>query len=69
MNNRAEPMLADPLSTPLEDLGVLDPLCLEHDCWQPLLKRLREDSPVNFQAESSAEPFWSITGFNDVFEV
>lgn len=49
MNNRADPMLADPLQTPLQDLDVSDPRRFEQDCWQPLFKRLREESPVHFQ--------------------
>ena len=39
MNHRAEPMLADPLTTPLEELDVSDPKRFEYDCWQPLFKR------------------------------
>ena len=69
MNHRAEPMLADPLTTPLEELDVSDPKRFEYDCWQPLFKRLREESPVHFQADSPAGPFWSITRFDDIVEV
>ena len=56
-------------STPLTDLDVSDPLRFENDCWQPLFKRLREESPVHYQADSPAGPFWSITRFEDVVEV
>ena len=69
MNKRADPMLADPLKTPLQDLDVSDPRRFEQDCWQPLFKRLREESPVHFQAESPAGPFWSISRFDDIVEV
>ena len=62
MNNRADPMLADPLKTPLQDLDVSDPRRFEQDCWQPLFKRLREESPVHFQAESPAGPFGRLPG-------
>ena len=44
-------------STPLTDLDVSDPLRFENDCWQPLFKRLREESPVHYQADSPAGAF------------
>ena len=53
----------------LADLDVSDPRRFEYDTWPPLFARLREESPVHFQAESPAGPFWSITRFNDVVDV
>lgn len=55
--------------TPLADLDVSDPRRFEHDTWQPLFARLREESPVHYQADSPAGPFWSVTRFNDVVDV
>ena len=69
MNNRAQSMLGDPRSTPLQELDVSDPRRFQHDCWQPLFKRIGEESPATFQSESHAEPFWSITHFDDIVEV
>ena len=54
---------------PLADIDVSDPRRFEHDTWQPLFARLREESPVHYQADSPAGPFWSVTRFNDVVDV
>ena len=61
--------LPDPLTTPLDELDVSDPRRFEHDTWQPLFARLREEAPVHYQAESPAGDFWSITKFNDIMEI
>lgn len=61
--------LPDITSVPLTEIDVSDPLRFEHDCWQPLFERLRNESPVHYQADSPAGPFWSITRFEDVVEV
>ena len=66
--------LPDPLTTPLEDLDVSDPRRFEHDTWQPLFERLRNESPVHYQANGPGGPgkegdFWSITRFEDIVEV
>lgn len=61
--------LADPHTTPLSELDVSDPRRFELDSWQPLFERLRRESPIHFQAESPAGPFWSITRFEDIVAV
>jgi len=53
----------------LADIDVSDPRRFECDTWQPLFARLRQESPVHYQAESPVGPFWSITRFNDVVDV
>src|SRR6056300_1481913 len=66
--------LPDPLTTPLETLDVSDPRRFEHDTWQPLFERLRNESPVHYQEEGPGGPgkeghFWSITRFEDIVEI
>ena len=60
---------ADISKTPLSELDVSDPLRFENDTWQPLFQRLRVESPVHYQAESPAGPFWSISRFEDIVEI
>jgi len=60
---------ADISKTPLSDLDVSDPLRFENDTWQPLFERLRAESPVHYQADSPAGPFWSISRFDDIVEI
>lgn len=62
-------ILSETSSTPLADIDVSDPVRFENDCWQPVFERLRNESPVHYQADSRAGPFWSITRFDDVVEV
>lgn len=69
MNDKRDHIIPDPLTTPLSDLDVSDPRRFEQDCWQPLFRRLRAESPVHFQASSPAGPFWSITRFDDIVEI
>lgn len=58
--------LADPGSIPLAELDVSDPELFEHDTWQGFFRRLREEDPVHYQAESPFGPFWSVTKFEDI---
>ena len=69
MNDKRDHIIPDSLTTPLSDLDVSDPRRFEQDCWQPLFRRLRAESPVHFQASSPAGPFWSITRFDDIVEI
>ncbi len=66
--------LPDPLTTPLEQIDVADPRRFEHDTWQPLFERLREESPVHYQSrgpggEGAEGDFWSISRFEDIVEI
>ena len=50
---------------PLADLDVSDPRMFQFDYWQGLFARLREQSPVHYQSDSPAGPFWSVTRYED----
>ena len=58
--------LRDPKSIPLEQIDVSDPELFEHDTWQAFFRRLREEDPVHYQAESPFGPFWSVTRFDHI---
>lgn len=53
----------------LEELDVSDPRMFQYDYWQALFARLREESPVHFQADSPAGPFWSVTRYEDIVAI
>lgn len=53
----------------LEELDVSDPRMFQYDYWQVLFARLREESPVHFQADSPAGPFWSVTRYEDIVAI
>lgn len=54
---------------PLSDLDVSDPRMFQFDYWQGLFARLREESPVYFQSDSPAGPFWSVSRYEDIVEI
>ncbi len=57
-------------SIPLEDIDVSDPTIYENDCWQPYFKRLREEAPVHYQANSATGgAFWSVSSHNLIKQV
>jgi cytochrome P450 len=65
--NQVTPAL--PPSAPLEQIDFSDPNLLRDDTWHAYFARLRDESPVHYQAESPFGPFWSITRFEDIVAV
>ena len=63
MNHIATPTSA---SAPLDQIDFSDPCLLRDDTWHDYFARLRDESPVHYQAESPFGPFWSITRFEDI---
>ncbi|MEP4148613.1 MAG: cytochrome P450 [Halioglobus sp.] len=59
----------DPINTPLSEIDFSDPRMLEQDNWHEYFARLRDESPVHYQAESPFGPFWSVTRFEDIVAV
>ena len=53
----------------ITELDVSDPRMFQHDYWHDLFTRLREESPVHFQPESPAGPFWSVTRYEDIVAI
>ena len=64
-NNPTRPGV-DPWSIPLEQIDVSNPELLQQDAWQPFFKRLREEDPVHYCADSFFGPYWSVTRFKDI---
>ena len=61
--------LPDPVDTPLDQIDFSDPRMFLEDSWHAYFARLRDESPVHYQAESPFGPFWSITRFDDIVAV
>lgn len=59
----------DPYSVPLEKLDVSNPYLFEADVQWSWFKRLRDEAPVHFCAESEFGPYWSITRYEDIMTV
>jgi cytochrome P450 len=59
----------DPWSLPLDQFDVSNPDLFLHDAWHPFFRRLRDESPVNYCAQSLFGPFWSVTRFADIQHV
>jgi cytochrome P450 len=79
MNAPAEPtplplhdpdqVTVDPYSVPLEKLDVANPYLFEADVHQDWFKRLRDEAPVHYCAESEFGPYWSVTRYEDIMTV
>ena len=56
----------DPYAIPLEDYNVANPELYKYDAWRPFFKRLRDEAPVHYCADSYWGPYWSISSFEDI---
>ena len=59
----------DPYSIPLSELNVANPFLFAHDVHWPWFKRLRDEAPVHYCAESFFGPYWSVTGYDEIMTV
>lgn len=59
----------DPYSIPLAELNVANPFLFSHDAHGPWFKRLRDEAPVHYCAESFFGPYWSISGYDEIMTV
>jgi cytochrome P450 len=50
----------DVYDLPLEAIDVSRPELFQNDSWRPWFKRLREEAPVHYLADSVNGPFWSV---------
>ncbi|WP_373080898.1 cytochrome P450 [Zhongshania sp.] len=62
-------LMADPYSVDLDSLNFSDGRLFETDIWQSYFKRLRDEDPVHYQAESPFGPFWSVTRYEEIMYV
>jgi cytochrome P450 len=56
---------ADPYAVPLESFNVGHPDLFEADVMWGYFRRLREEAPVHFCADSQFGPYWSFTRYED----
>ena len=59
----------DPYSVPLERLDVANPYLFEADVHWDWFRRLRDEAPVHYCAESEFGPYWSVTRYEDIMQV
>ena len=64
-----EQPLPDVASLALTDIDVSNPFLYRQGVWQSYFKRLRDEAPVHFQANSRFGPFWSVTRYDDILQV
>ena len=56
-------------SLAIEDIDVSCPFLFRQNRWQDYFKRLRDECPVHYQAQSPFGPFWSVTRYEDIMYV
>lgn len=64
-----ETPLPDVYDLDLTDIDLSNPFLYRQGQWLPYSKRLRDEAPVHFQAESPFGPYWSITRYDDIVTV
>jgi cytochrome P450 len=60
---------AEVLQRGLPSIDVSDPQLYQDDSWRPLFAQLRRDDPVHYCEASRFGPYWSVTRYDDIFEV
>lgn len=60
--------VVDPYAIPLDQIDVSDPGMFQRDEHWDFFKRLREEDPVHYCADSPYGPYWSLTKYNDILE-
>ncbi|MEP6838269.1 MAG: cytochrome P450 [Bradyrhizobium sp.] len=53
----------------LTSIDVSDPHLYQDDTWHDLFAQLRRDDPVHYCESSPFGPYWSVTRYDDIFEV
>ena len=53
----------------LTDIDMSNPFMYRQGQWLPYFKRLRDEAPVHFQANSAFGPYWSVTRHDDIITV
>ncbi len=59
----------DPYDIPLAAINVANPELYRHDVAGPYFRRLRDEAPVHYCAQSQYGPYWSITRYDDIMAV
>ncbi len=67
--SQAETSILDPWSLPLEGLDPSRAELFATGACHAYFRRLRQEDPVHYTADSPFGPYWSITRFNDIMAV
>ena len=59
----------DPYTIPLDKLNIANPFLFARDVHGPWFKRLRDEAPVHYCAQSFFGPYWSVTRYADIVTV
>ena len=59
----------DPYSVPIDTLNVANPEIFRHELWPAYFKRLRDEAPIHYTADSQYGAYWSITRFDDIMAI
>ena len=61
-----EKPLPDVSTLALADIDLSNPFIFRQHVWESYYKRLRDEDPVHYQANSPFGPFWSIMRYDDI---
>ena len=61
--------IPDPYALPLNEINVAQPSIFQQDAQWDYFKRLREEDPVHYCADSGFGPYWSVTKYQDIVKV
>ncbi|NMO05251.1 cytochrome P450 [Gordonia sp. TBRC 11910] len=53
----------------LTEIDMSNPFMWRQGQWLPYFKRLRDEAPVHFRADSAFGPYWSVTRYDDIIAV
>jgi cytochrome P450/ferredoxin-NADP reductase len=53
----------------LAEIDMANPFMWRQGQWLPYFRRLREEAPVHFRADSAFGPYWSVTRYEDIVTV
>ncbi|MFT4520294.1 MAG: cytochrome P450 [Halioglobus sp.] len=59
----------DPYSIPLEDIDIANPYLFGAGAHYAWFKRLREEAPVHYCADSFFGPYWSVSSYDEIVQV
>lgn len=69
MPSEAASSEVDVYSIPIDKLDPSDPMLFHRNEHWAFFKRLREEDPVHYCAESRYGPYWSVTRYQDILDV
>jgi len=69
LTDAAEKANQDPYALPLDKINVANPFLFARDIHGPWFKRLRDEAPVHYCANSFFGPYWSITRYAEIVQV